>query len=128
MKISKNKCHYFFSRRVQTLLLLSFSLVIFGACQKPKESKVGPVDPMVDKGRAVYLSTCIACHNPDPTQNGALGPAVQGSSIELLEARILHAKYPEGYKPKRETAQMPAFPELKNEIPALHAFLNSATN
>jgi hypothetical protein len=34
-------------------------------------------------------------------------------------------KYPDGYKPKRETALMPAFPELKNEIPAIHAFLNS---
>lgn len=128
MKVTKNKWNIFFSRRVHTLLLLPLLFVISFGCQKPKESNVGPVDPMVDKGRAVYLSNCIACHNPDPTQNGAIGPQVAGSSLELLEARILHAKYPDGYKPKRETHQMPAFPELKNEISALHAFLNSAQN
>lgn len=109
--------------RVSTLPFLLTTLLLI-SCQKERP-KVGPVDPLVDKGRAVYLSNCIACHNPDPTLNGAIGPNVHGSSIELLEARILHAKYPDGYKPKRETAQMPAFPELKNEIPALHAFLNA---
>lgn len=127
MKNLKNTCKNIFNRRVTTLLFLPLLLVNFG-CQKPKETNIGPVDPLVDKGRAVYLSNCIACHNPDPSQNGAIGPAVSGSSIELLEARILYAKYPEGYKPKRETGQMPAFPELKNEIPALHAFLNSVQN
>lgn len=109
--------------RVSTLPFLLTTLLLI-SCQKERP-KVGPVDPLVDKGRAVYLSNCIACHNPDPTLNGAIGPNVHGSSIELLEARILHAKYPDGYKPKRETAQMPAFPELKNEIPAIHAFLNA---
>ncbi len=109
--------------RVSTLPFLLTTLLLI-SCQKERP-RVGPVDPLVDKGRAVYLSNCIACHNPDPTLNGAIGPNVHGSSIELLEARILHAKYPDGYKPKRETAQMPAFPELKNEIPALHAFLNA---
>lgn len=109
--------------RVSTLPFLLTTLLLI-SCQKERP-RVGPVDPLVDKGRAVYLSNCIACHNPDPTLNGAIGPNVHGSSIELLEARILHAKYPDGYKPKRETAQMPAFPELKNEIPAIHAFLNA---
>lgn len=109
--------------RVSTLPFLLTTLLLI-SCQKERP-RVGPVDPLVDKGRAVYLSNCIACHNPDPTLNGAIGPNVHGSSIELLEARILHARYPDGYKPKRETAQMPAFPELKNEIPAIHAFLNA---
>lgn len=118
-----NKNSLKFYGRVSTLPFFLTVFLILG-CQKERPS-VGPVDPLVDKGRAVYLSNCIACHNPDPTLNGAIGPNVYGSSIELLEARILHAKYPDGYKPKRETAQMPAFPELKNEIPAIHAFLNS---
>lgn len=122
---SNNKNSSKYLGRVSTLpfSLLFIASLMFG-CQKERP-RVGPVDPLVDKGRAVYLSNCIACHNPDPTLNGAIGPNVHGSSIELLEARILHAKYPDGYKPKRETAQMPAFPELKNEIPAIHAFLNS---
>ncbi len=106
-------------------LIIAALPFILLSCDKKETTKVGPVDPLVDRGRAVYLSTCIACHNPDPTQNGAIGPSVSGSSLELLEARILHAKYPDGYKPKRETAQMPPFPELKDDIPALHAFLNS---
>lgn len=124
--ISKNTNSSKIFGRVSTLpfLLSLASTLLLISCQKERP-RVGPVDPLVDKGRAVYLSNCIACHNPDPTLNGAIGPNVHGSSIELLEARILHAKYPDGYKPKRETAQMPAFPELKNEIPAIHAFLNS---
>ncbi len=114
------------NRRVLTLL---FSLFLSIGCQKENGTKpVGPVNPTVDRGRAVYLSTCIACHNPDPSLNGPLGPAVMGSSKELLEARILHKKYPDGYRPKRETALMPTFPELENDLPALHAFLNSNQN
>src|SRR2546425_8247446 len=46
-------------------------------------------DPLVERGRQVYLAQCTQCHNPDPSQDGALGPAVKGSSRELLEARIL---------------------------------------
>lgn len=113
------------NRRVSTLLFSLFTFFLATSCQKPSETKVGPVDPLVDKGRAVYLSNCIACHNPDPTQNGAIGPSVHDASLELLEKRILEAKYPDGYTPKRPTQQMPAFPELKNDIPALHAFLKS---
>lgn len=121
------------NRRVYTLLFSRFLhlsvFLLLISCQKDISStKVGPVDPMVDKGRAIYLSTCIACHSPDPTQNGPLGPAIHGSSKELLEARILRKAYPEGYRPKRETSLMPTFPELENEIPALHAFLNSNLN
>ncbi len=105
-------------------LTASLFLVLV-SCQKKEASKVGPVDPLVDRGRAVYLSNCIACHNPDPSQNGAIGPAIANSGQELIEARVMYAKYPDGYKPKRESAQMPAFPELKNDLPAIHAFLNS---
>jgi len=74
-------------------------------------------------GREVYMSTCIACHNPDPALNGPLGPPVKGSSRELLEARILRADYPSGYKPKRDTRQMVAFPHLAPHIDALAAYL-----
>lgn len=76
------------------------------------------------RGEQIYKLNCIACHNPDPKQDGALGPAISGSSLELITARVLKAKYPEGYKPKRETHTMPALPQLEAEIPALHAFLN----
>jgi mono/diheme cytochrome c family protein len=70
------------------------------------------------------MGNCIACHAQDPSQDGALGPAVVGSSRELLEARVLRAEYPPGYTPKRDSQIMIALPHLANEIDALHAYLN----
>jgi len=76
------------------------------------------------KGRQVWLAQCIACHNADPSKDGAIGPAVKGSSRELVEARVLRAAYPPGYKPKRETKVMPARPDLVAAVPDLAAFLH----
>jgi mono/diheme cytochrome c family protein len=75
------------------------------------------------RGKQVYLTECIACHNPDPARDGVLGPAIKGASQELLEARVLRAAYPPGYTPKRSTALMPAQPKLAPKIPDLAAFL-----
>ena len=85
---------------------------------------VQPVD-LVARGRSVYSANCIACHAVDPAQDGSLGPAVAGSSLELLEARVLHAEYPEGYTPKRTSGLMVAMPHLERELEALHAYLNA---
>lgn len=79
----------------------------------------------IQKGKAVYQSGCIACHNLNPRLDGALGPAVAGSSLELLEARLLRAEYPAGYTPKRSTKQMVALPQFKNDLPALFKYLQS---
>ncbi len=81
-------------------------------------------DQLKERGKVIYVSSCIACHNVDPSKDGSVGPAIKGSSLELISARVLRAAYPAGYKPKRETAQMPALPHLEKEIPALHAYLN----
>ena len=75
------------------------------------------------RGRQVYRAQCIACHNSDPSKNGPLGPAVKGSSRELLEARILRGAYPPGYKPKRGTAIMQPMPHLASALDNLAAFL-----
>ncbi len=82
----------------------------------------GAADPT--KGRHVWLAQCIACHNTDPTKDGPVGPAVKGSSRELLEARVLRATYPPGYKPKRDSTVMPARPDLAASIPDLTAYLH----
>jgi len=76
-----------------------------------------------NRGRAIYLSNCAACHNPDPSKDGSVGPAIKGASRELIEARLMRASYPPGYKPKRNTAAMPAQPYLESSIPDLIAFL-----
>jgi mono/diheme cytochrome c family protein len=44
----------------------------------------GSLSPEAERGRQVYLAQCTACHAQDPAQNGPLGPAVKGSSRELL--------------------------------------------
>lgn len=75
------------------------------------------------RGKAVYNGVCIACHNPNPALDGALGPANAHASRELLEAKILRAEYPPGYKPKRESKAMPPMPHLADEIDDLTAFL-----
>lgn len=73
----------------------------------------------------MYRANCIACHNLDPAKDGSVGPSVAGSSLELLEARVLRAEYPTGYKPKKPSALMPAMPHLKADIEALHAYLST---
>jgi mono/diheme cytochrome c family protein len=76
------------------------------------------------RGRQVYLAQCsTACHNSDPSKDGPLGPAIKGSSRELLEARVLRGAYPPGYKPKRGTAIMQPMPQLASALDDLTAYL-----
>lgn len=80
-------------------------------------------DPLVERGRQVYLAQCMVCHGPDPAQGGPLGPAVKGSSRALLEGKILRGDYPPGYTPKRDSRAMPPMPALAPDIEALAAYL-----
>lgn len=81
----------------------------------------------VERGRTVYKNVCIACHNADPTRDGSIGPAVAGSSRELLQAKVIDGTYPPGYQPKRGgSAAMPKFPYLADAIPDLAAYLAEA--
>jgi mono/diheme cytochrome c family protein len=73
--------------RIAAGLILPLALT---ACSGEKLS------PEAERGRQVYLSSCIACHAADPAQAGAVGPEVKGSSPELLEAKILRGTYPPG--------------------------------
>jgi mono/diheme cytochrome c family protein len=82
-----------------------------------------PGDPLVERGRQVYLGQCTQCHGVDPSQAGPVGPAVKRSSRDLLEAKVLKGSYPPGYTPKRPTSVMPPQPALAPELPALAAYL-----
>jgi len=106
------------------IVLLGLALFVIAACsdQDGAESKI---KPEVKQGRAVYLANCVACHNNDPSRDGPIGPAIRGSSHELLSARVLKSDYPPNYRPKRPTKIMPQFPFLKDEIPNLTAYLNN---
>jgi mono/diheme cytochrome c family protein len=104
-----------------TLGLLAFLTLSASACTKDAEQSSR--NPDWERGRAVYVANCVACHNNDPAKDGPLGPALKGSSQELLESRVLRTEYPPGYKPKRDTKVMPTFPFLKTEIPYLATYL-----
>jgi mono/diheme cytochrome c family protein len=95
------------------------------AAPSPEPVAETPADPaqLAKRGRTVYMANCIACHSQDPAQDGALGPAVAGSSRELLEARVMRGEYPEGYTPKRPSKVMIPLPHLEGELDALAAFL-----
>jgi len=113
---------------IPLILVIAF----IGACT-PKTgggSNVSAMSPeqLKERGKAIYISSCIACHNVDPSKEGSVGPAISGSSLELISARVLKASYPANYKPKRVTGQMPALPHLEKELPALQAYLNSLNN
>lgn len=73
----------------------------------------------------MYQSNCTACHAPDPRVAGSLGPEIAKSPLELVQSRVLKADYPPGYTPKRKSKIMQPLPQLKDDIPALHAYLNS---
>ena len=76
------------------------------------------------RGEIVYQNVCVACHNGDPAKDGSLGPALAGSSRELLEARVIRGEYPTGYTPQRPLSEtMPRFEYLADKIDDLHAFL-----
>jgi len=112
------------------------ALLMLTACgrEEPAAPAAAPTTPSggatvsarvgdADRGRQVWLGQCVACHHTDPARDGAVGPAVQGSSPELLEARVLRGEYPAGYTPKRPTKVMPPRPDLAPAIPDLAAYL-----
>jgi mono/diheme cytochrome c family protein len=78
------------------------------------------------RGERIYRNVCSTCHNVDPKHEGVAGPAIAGSSRELLEARVLRAEYPSGYTPKRNSKIMPPLPHLEPHIGDLSAYLETA--
>jgi mono/diheme cytochrome c family protein len=107
-------------QRLSTIVLAA-SVFLIPACSD--EGGKSAKNPDAERGRAVFLANCVACHNNDPSRDGPIGPAIKGSSRELVEMRVLSTSYPPNYKPKRPTKIMPQFPFLKNEIPYLAAYL-----
>jgi mono/diheme cytochrome c family protein len=110
-----------FSQKLVPLVFLALAL---SACSQDSDQNAEAAkDSDWQRGRAIYVANCVACHNNDPSRDGPIGPAIKGSPKELLESRVLSTSYPPGYKPKRPTHVMPQFPFLKDEIPYLAAYL-----
>ncbi len=98
--------------------------LLLAACEDKSSTPLSAEAALSQRGKTTYMSACIACHSTDPHKDGPIGPAVFGASKALLEARIMTATYPDGYKPKRDTKAMAPLPHLKDQIDALTAFLN----
>ena len=111
-------------KRSTKLVKLLFGIYLLASCSNDSDDSKSARNPDVERGRAVFVANCIACHNNDPSRDGPIGPAIKGSPRELLEARVLSTSYPPNYKPKRPTKVMPQFPFLKDEIPYLAAYLS----
>ena len=84
---------------------------------------------LIDKGRRVYMSNCIQCHNKDPNLKGPLGPELIDAPLEIMQVKVVTGRYPEvlpkGFVPKRKTKAMRALPKLKDDVPALYAWIQS---
>jgi mono/diheme cytochrome c family protein len=94
------------------------------ACSEGRDVELSPA---AQRGRQVYLNVCVACHNANPGQDGAIGPALTGTTRELLEYRVVRGAYPPGYHPKRDSHAMPAFPDLAGDVDDLYAFISEST-
>lgn len=107
---------------------LTLLLIATLGCTKKVDEAVGvsaTVEAPAVTGRKLYMQYCIACHNSNPKEDGMVGPANAGSSLELLKLKVLKGEYPADYHPKRATKSMPPIPTLKeSELEALHAYLN----
>lgn len=83
----------------------------------------------IDKGRKLYLANCLQCHNRDPNLKGSIGPEMVDAPLEVMTAKVMTGKYPEklppGFVPKRKTKAMRPIPKLKNDIPSIHAYVQS---
>jgi mono/diheme cytochrome c family protein len=89
--------------------------------------EVAPVD--LEKGKTIYLSTCIKCHNKDPNIKGDIGPELVDAPLEIMQHKVMTGRYPDvlpdGFVPKRKTKQMTKFPNLAKDVPSIHAYVQS---
>lgn len=101
------------------------------AVQEPvAATEAYPMNPVdIEKGKAIYLSTCIKCHNKDPNVKGAIGPELVDAPLEIMQAKVATGRYPdvlpEGFVPKRKTKQMVKQPQALPDVPSIHAYVQS---
>lgn len=97
--------------------VLMLGIVVYFFTHLPKFPQ--PAPPPADRdaiqwrrGRAIYNSRCIMCHNANPDLPGNVGPKLRGVSQELLDDRLTNGK-----------GAMPAMPHLKRFVPGLREYL-----
>lgn len=83
----------------------------------------------LDKGKRLYMANCLQCHNRDPNKRGPIGPEIVDAPLEVMTSKIMTSRYPDplpaGFVPKRKSRAMRPIPKLKEDIPAIHAWVQS---
>jgi mono/diheme cytochrome c family protein len=106
---------------------------------KTPEEKVTKAEPVkvikethsidLEKGKKVYLSTCVKCHNKDPNVKGPIGPELVDAPLEIMVYKVANGRYPKelpaGFVPKRKTNQMIKQPKYVDDVPSIHAYIQS---
>lgn len=98
------------------LLLLSINMVWASEAQ-------------INRGRQLYFSNCISCHNRDPNLKGPIGPELVDAPMSVMTSKVMTGVYPSilpaGFVPKRKTKLMRKIPKLEKEIPSIHLWIQS---
>ena len=77
------------------------------------------------KGKKVYQSQCVKCHNTNPSKIGILAPDIAGSSLQTIESMLLNGRPPEGQTPKWTHVEMDPLPHLIEEAPYIFEYIDS---
>ena len=116
-----------YRRRMRVIVLAAFA--VLAACSNPCDD--ARLSAAAKDGCRSYHAACVKCHNGDPRADGMLGPAIAGSSLELLEHKVLKKTYPPGYQPKRpgsDTMRQEPLEHLRDKLPQLAAYLQEVAN
>src|SRR6187431_600754 len=88
---------------------LLFSNLVFSADQAT-----------IEKGKRLYLSNCIQCHNRDPNSKGSIGPEMVDAPLSVMTAKVMTGAYPAvlpaGFVPKRKSKAMRKIQKLEKDI------------
>ncbi len=81
------------------------------------------------RGRQLYFSNCISCHNRDPNLKGPIGPELVDAPLSVMTSKVMTGVYPStlpaGFIPKRKTKLMRKIPKLEKDIPLIHMWIQS---
>ncbi|WP_408095707.1 hypothetical protein ACJVC5_11740 [Peredibacter sp. HCB2-198] len=107
-------------------MMIKFAGVLLGSLLL---SQMAAAQVDINKGKRIWLSTCIQCHNRDPNMKGSIGPEVVDAPMEVMLAKVKTGKYPEklpaGFVPKRKTKAMRPLPQHEKDVPSIFAYVQS---
>lgn len=74
---------------MKALLLIIPALALLGATTAPQASDTKPTPAALERGKAVYMKTCVACHQPNGQGLPPVFPPLQDSEWMQLDNTVL---------------------------------------